>query len=72
MRRTPAAIAPSLWILNSPISPERATCVPPHSSIEGPICSTRTLASCVYLSPKKAIAPDFTADSESITRVWAS
>ena len=40
--------------------------------MEGPICSTRTLASCVYLSPKNASAPDFTADSGSISFVRAS
>ena len=31
------------------------TCVPPHSSIDGPASSTRTMSP--YLSPKNAIAP---------------
>ena len=37
------------------MSPVALTCVPPHSSIDGPASSTRTMSP--YLSPKKAIAP---------------
>ena len=33
----------------------RATCVPPHSSVDGPASSTRTISP--YFSPKNAIAP---------------
>ena len=33
-RRTPALTAPSLTTRNSPMSPVRRTCVPPHSSTE--------------------------------------
>ena len=33
-RRTPAAIPLSATILKKPMSPVRATCVPPHSSVE--------------------------------------
>ena len=41
MRRTPAATPPSLTILNRPMSPVRATCVPPHSSVENRRCAAR-------------------------------
>ena len=34
MRRTLAALEPSLTILNTPISAVERTCVPPHSSRE--------------------------------------
>ena len=53
-------------ILNRPISPVRVTCVPPHSSRELPISSTRT--SSPYFSPNNIMAPVFCADSISITR----
>ena len=56
MRRTPAATPDSLTMWNSPMSPVRATCVPPHSSVEkSPNDSTRTRLS--YFSPNKAMAP---------------
>src|SRR5450830_187507 len=60
-RRIPAATPPSATILNKPISPVRDTCVPPHSSREVPMDSTRT--SSPYFSPNKAIAPALTASS---------
>ena len=62
IRRTPAAIPPSLMILKRPMSPVRETCVPPHNSVEKPpICSTRT--SSPYFSPKSIMAPVFWASS---------
>ncbi len=39
----------------------RPTCVPPHSSREKPMSSTRT--SSPYFSPNSAIAPPLTASS---------
>src|SRR5690606_5334155 len=48
-RRTPADTPPSLTILNRPMSPVRATWVPPHSSTESPIFTTRTRSA--YFSP---------------------
>src|SRR5450830_519155 len=60
-RRIPAATPPSATILNKPISPVRDTCVPPHSSREVPMDSTRT--SSPYFSPNKSIAPALTASS---------
>ena len=62
MRRTPAATPASLTILNRPMSPVRATWVPPHSSVEkSPIFSTRTWSP--YFSPNSAIAPKAIASS---------
>ena len=55
MRRTPAAIAPSLTIRKSPIRPVDDMCVPPHSSMEEPKRMVRTTSS--YFSPNSAIAP---------------
>ena len=55
MRRRLEPIEPSLTTLIVPMSPVARTCVPPHSSIDGPASSTRTMSP--YLSPKKAIAP---------------
>ena len=48
------------------MSPVRVTCVPPQSSRELPISSTRT--SSPYFSPKSIIAPSFCASSIGITR----
>ncbi|MCY1532495.1 hypothetical protein D9M68_677750 [compost metagenome] len=61
MRRTPAATPPSETILNRPISPVRPTCVPPQSSREKPMSSTRTVSP--YFSPNSAMAPPLTASS---------
>ncbi|CFU02720.1 Uncharacterised protein [Bordetella pertussis] len=61
MRRTPAATPPSDTTLNRPMSPVRRTCVPPHSSREKPMSSTRTVSP--YFSPNSAIAPPLTASS---------
>ena len=65
-RRTPAATPPSATILNSPISPVRATWVPPQNSRDEPISSTRTMSP--YFSPNNIVAPDFCASSIGITR----
>ena len=44
MRRTPEATDDSWVILNRPMSPERRTWVPPHSSVDsGCTVTTRTL-----------------------------
>ncbi|CFW04017.1 Uncharacterised protein [Bordetella pertussis] len=43
------------------MSPVRRTCVPPHSSREKPMSSTRTVSP--YFSPNSAIAPPLTASS---------
>jgi hypothetical protein len=52
------------------MSPVRATCVPPQSSVEkSPNASTRTTSS--YFSPKSAIAPDATASSYDMSRMFA-
>ena len=59
MRRRLEPIEPSLTTLIVPMSPVARTCVPPHSSIELPASSTRTMSP--YLSPKKAIAPSASA-----------
>ena len=76
MRRTPLATALSPFILNTPISPSRRTCVPPQSSTEYapcavvpslPIVSTRT--SSPYFSPNNANAPASMASSGVIMRV---
>ena len=48
------------------MSPVRATCVPPQSSREVPMSSTRT--SSPYFSPKSIIAPSFCASSIGMTR----
>ena len=65
-RRMPAATPPSATILKKPMSPVRATCVPPQSSRELPMSSTRT--SSPYFSPNSIIAPVFCAASIGITR----
>jgi hypothetical protein len=63
MRRTPLAMAPSETSTNTPISPVRFTCVPPHSSRlsgipSGPTPGTVTIrTSAPYFSPNSAIAP---------------
>ncbi len=62
----PAATPPSPVILNSPMSPVRATCVPPQSSRELPMSRTRT--SSPYFSPKSIIAPCFCASAIGMTR----
>ena len=64
-RRMPAATPPSEVILNTPMSPVRATCVPPQNSRELPMSSTRT--SSPYFSPNSITAPDFLACSIGIT-----
>ena len=62
MRRTPAATPLSPRSLKRPMSPVRATCVPPHSSVEkSPMRTTRTRSP--YLSPKNASAPALMASS---------
>ena len=43
-RRTPAATPLSATILNTPMSPVRCTCVPPHSSRLEPMSSTHLVA----------------------------
>ena len=71
MRRTPAAIPPSLTMRNRPMSPARLAWVPPQSSVEkSPTRSTRTSSS--YFSPNSAIAPAATAASYCIRRVSAA
>ena len=60
-RRTPAAMPDCSTILKKPMSPVRATWVPPQNSRELPISSTRT--SSPYFSPKSMTAPDFFACS---------
>ncbi|MNL61979.1 hypothetical protein D3C87_1859580 [compost metagenome] len=50
------------------MSPVRVTCVPPQSSFEVPIDSTRT--SSAYFSPNSAIAPLFTASSNGMISAW--
>ena len=55
MRRRFEPIEPSLTILIGPMNPSAYTCVPPHSSVDGPASSTRTISP--YFSPKNAIAP---------------
>ena len=54
MRRRFEPIELSLTILIGPMKPSACTCVPPHSSVEGPASSTRTISP--YFSPKNAIA----------------
>ena len=63
----PAATPDSDTILKKPMSPVRATCVPPQSSVEkSPMLSTRT--SSPYFSPNSAIAPALIASSYFISR----
>ena len=67
MRRTFAALEPSLTIRNSPISAVVRTCVPPHSSRErppSPISTIRTTSP--YFSPNSAIAPSALASSSVV------
>jgi hypothetical protein len=66
----PAATPLSATILNRPMSPVRATCVPPQSSRLLPMSSTRT--SSPYFSPKSIIAPVFCACSSGSTRAWVA
>ena len=55
-RRTPAPMEDSLSNLITPSCPERATCVPPHSSrAHSPTLTTRTTSP--YFSPNNAMAP---------------
>ena len=52
MRRTPAEMLLSETILNTPMSPVRVTCVPPHSSLlKSGMETTRTCSP--YFSPNK-------------------
>ncbi len=53
-------------MVNKPMSPVRATWVPPQSSRLEPMSSTRTVSP--YFSPNSIMAPVFWADSMSITR----
>ena len=59
IRRTPAATP--VWPVKrkGPTCPVVRTWVPPQSSIEGPICTTRTTSP--YFSEKNAIAPSASA-----------
>ncbi len=68
MRRTPAEMLPSYTILQTPISPVRPTCVPPHSSRLNPGTET-TRTSSPYFSPNSAMAPVAMAWSSGMTRV---
>ena len=68
IRRTPAEIPASEMILKEPMSPVRATCVPPQSSFEEPIDTTRT--SLPYFSPNSMVAPVFFASSTDISSVF--
>ena len=64
----PAATELSETSLTQPRLPVAKTCVPPQSSLEkSPIFTTRTVSP--YFSPKSAIAPDFFADSRSVSTV---
>jgi len=65
-RRTPAATPLSPLILTTPMSPVRATCVPPHSSVEKSPMRT-TVTRSPYLSPKNASAPALIASSYGIS-----
>src|SRR6185295_3162555 len=67
MRRTPEATPPSDVTLNRPMSPVRATCVPPQNSRDEPMSSTRT--SSPYFSPNSITAPERFASSIGMT--WA-
>ena len=67
IRRTFAALEPSLVIRSSPISDVVRTCVPPHSSRErlpSPISTIRTTSP--YFSPNSAIAPSALASSSVV------
>ena len=57
--------------LKSPISPVLFTWVPPHNSTEKLSPKDRTLTLSPYFSPKKAIAPFFSACFFDITSVMA-
>ncbi len=70
MRRTPAAMLSSLAILKNWMSPLRLTCVPPQSSFDGPMATTRTVSP--YFSPKIIMAPVLRACSRGTTAVVAS
>ena len=68
MRRTPAEMLPSYTILQTPMSPVRLTCVPPHNSRLNPGTeTTRTFSP--YFSPNSAMAPVAMASSSAMTRV---
>ena len=61
-------IEPSESSVTVPICPSESTCVPPQNSSElGPACTTRTDEP--YLSPKKAMAPMFSASSREVSVV---
>ena len=60
----------SLIIANFSISEVFLTCVPPHSSIESPICTTLTMS--LYFSLNSAIAPSFLASSSGISLITVS
>src|SRR5258705_8328544 len=62
-RRTPAATPPWDVILKKPMSPVRATCVPPHSSRDEPMSRTRT--SSPYFSPNKR-SEEHTSELQSL------
>ena len=68
MRRMPAATPASPRILKEPMSPVRTTCVPPQSSTELPIVSTRTMSP--YFSPKSIVAPVLRASSSGRTSAF--
>ena len=73
MRRTPAEMLLSYTTLQTPISPVRVTCVPPHNSRlndPSPTETTRTLSP--YFSPNSAMAPVLSASSMLITFVRIS
>ena len=68
MRRTFAALDPSLVTFSSPISAVERTCVPPHSSRDhepSPISTMRTMSP--YFSPNSAVAPSAFASSSVVT-----
>ena len=65
MRRAPAPVDDSPVITKGPISPVRATCVPPQSSFEkSPVETTRTRSP--YFSSKRPMAPSSAAASRSV------
>ena len=60
MRRAPAPVEPSETITKGPMSPVRATWVPPQSSLEkSPVETTRTRSP--YFSSKRPMAPSSAA-----------
>ncbi len=69
MRRRLEPIDDSLVTFSVPMSPVALTCVPPHSSIDGPASSTRTMSP--YLSPKNEIAPIASASSLVVSKIRA-